>query len=199
MGEQNISNEAFFKEIETIKDISILRDVLQFYQNEYSNFFSDANNLDQKITSLFNLSAIFLGYFLTVIIFLIEHGYFSFLKFFDIKTNCNLCKIVFVLTLTIGLILLFIFTCKIFKKHKVSGGYERIKIIFPVIDAYEDRTFRKDREKEFLMQMIYNSYKIVRKNYLLLDEKAKKLVGQHDKVIIYVIMIMISLLFIIFG
>jgi len=83
--------------------------------------------------------------------------------------------------------------------QQFKTGYRRMDATFPVLKAYEDRLFKKDREKEFLTQIIYNTYITVKENNTLLDEQAAKLVGQHDKLIKYVIIITVSLLGIIFG
>ena len=190
----DISDEIFFEEIKKIKDISILRDIFQFYQNEYSNFFSDASNLEQKITSLFNLSTVFLGFFITIIIFLVEHNKFSFLKNMD-SIYCFI-KFFLFLILLIGITYLFIFTFKMLIIHKVKTKYKRITTAFPIISAYDDKIFKYSREKEFLSQMIYNCYKVVIENYSLLEEKASSLLGKHDAIIICIIITMVSLLFI---
>lgn len=188
--EQILSDIEFFKKIQEIKDISILRDIKQFYECEYSNFISDFNNNNQKISSLFNMSAIFLGYFISVIVFLSEQKYFVDLSYMQISS---------ILFLEIGLILLFMFTCKIFKLQQFKTGYRRMNATFPVLDAYENKRLKTSREKEFLAQMIHNYYITVKSNNQLLDEQAKKLLGQHDRLILYVIIIAVSLLFVIFG
>lgn len=190
MVEQSLSDTDFFKKIQKIKDISILRDIKQFYECEYSNFISDFNNNNQKISSLFNMSAIFLGYFITVIIFLSEQNDFL---------NLSYLQIFSVLFLEVGLVLLFMFTCKIFKLQQFKTGYRRMNATFPVLDAYENKRLKINREKEFLAQMIHNYYITVKSNNQLLDEQAEKLLGQHDTLILYVIIISVSLLFVIFG
>ncbi|MDD3236675.1 MAG: hypothetical protein PHV37_01085 [Candidatus Gastranaerophilales bacterium] len=190
MEEQSISNKDFFKEIDNIKDISILQNIKQFYECESSNFIADFNNNNQKLSSLFNMSAIFLGYFITIIVFLSEQKYF---------TNLSYLQIFSVFTLEVGLVLLFSFTCKIFILQRFKSGYRRIDTTFPVLQAYENKLFKGKREKEFLVQMVYNYYLIIKENNKLLDEQSSKLLGKHDNFITYVIIITISLLFIILG
>lgn len=189
MGEQALSDTEFFKKIENIKDISILRDLKQFYECEYSNFISDFNNNNQKISNLFNLAAIFLGYFITVIVFLSEQKYFEQVSYFKISV---------IFLLEVGMILLFMFTCKIFRMQKFKDGYKRIDVQFPVINAYEQKCFKSNREKEFLLQMVYNYYITVKSNNNILDQQAQRLMGKHDVLVAYVIFIFVNLFFIIF-
>ncbi len=185
MNIQESKNIDIFENLEKIDNIEVLRHLMNYYQNEHSNFISDFNNVNSKIAGIYNLAAVFLGYFFTLVIFLFTSSYIL----FDTCIKAILFEVV-----VIFMMLLLIFIAYVFGLQKFQKGYMKMNVDFPIKDAYTKSSFwAQNNEKEFLCQMIYNLHKNNEINNKKLNKLTETLPSLHIDFIFIISVIIVSI------
>jgi hypothetical protein len=106
----------------------------------------------------------------------------------------NSLKILVLMICLIGLISLIIFICMIFHMQKFENKYRKLEEDFPITEAYEEKFFSKDRQIEFLRQIVYNLYKNSKINNYNLDGITKPLKNLHTWFVINISVIIITII-----
>lgn len=170
--------------IEPIKNIEMLKELLNTYNQFCTDFGSDFDSFYAKLSSLSSLITVTLGFFVTITLFLYEQSYLD-----TADTKVFIAKLLSSISVII-LICCLIATCW---GQNFSNKFLSLNTDFPLKEALEYNKRLSEKQKQsYYHTMLYNVYKTAMINKFLLNKKKTGLKHIFSYVTACIIILIIS-------